>query len=89
MVKPCIKKLYCVLTRVFFCGSITSIMMALFISGTVAEELNSLPIEHDIPMRVYFGDTHVHTNLSTDAAVTGNMRLSSDEAYRLGRGEIV
>jgi hypothetical protein len=35
---------------------------------------------------VYWGDTHLHTNLSTDAGLKGN-RLSPDQAYKFARGE--
>ena len=38
--------------------------------------------------RVYFGDTHLHTALSTDAGMFG-ARLGPDEAYRFARGETV
>jgi hypothetical protein len=38
--------------------------------------------------RVYWGDTHLHTGLSADAAAAGN-RLGLDEAYRFARGELV
>ncbi len=38
--------------------------------------------------RLYWGDTHLHSNLSTDAAATGN-RLGLEAAYRFARGEEV
>lgn len=39
------------------------------------------------PLRnVYFGDLHVHTNLSFDSYLFGN-RLTLDQAYRFARGE--
>ena len=37
---------------------------------------------------MYRGDTHLHTNLSTDAAARG-AKLGLDEAYRFARGEQV
>jgi hypothetical protein len=40
------------------------------------------------PLRVFWGDTHVHTSYSTDAGMIGN-RLGPDDAYRFARGEIV
>jgi len=40
------------------------------------------------PQRVYWGDTHLHTALSTDAGMIGN-RLGLEEAYRFARGETV
>ena len=40
------------------------------------------------PDRVFFGDTHVHTNLSPDAGLIGTT-LDVDDAYRFARGEKV
>ena len=40
------------------------------------------------PSRVYWGDTHLHTELSMDAGSFGN-RLGLDEAYRFAKGEEV
>ncbi|PQB05383.1 DUF3604 domain-containing protein [Aureitalea marina] len=40
------------------------------------------------PTEVYFGDTHLHTELSMDAGAFGN-RLSVDDAYRFAKGEEV
>ena len=38
--------------------------------------------------RVFWGDTHLHTSVSTDAAARGN-RLGLEQAYRFARGEEV
>ena len=40
----------------------------------------------ELPVQVYFGDTHVHTALSADAGGAGTKLLPRD-AYRLARGE--
>jgi len=40
----------------------------------------------DFPTNVYWGDTHVHTGLSLDAGLFGNI-LGHEDAYRLARGE--
>jgi hypothetical protein len=40
------------------------------------------------PKRPLWGDTHVHTDFSTDAGMIGN-RLGPEEAYRFARGEMV
>ncbi len=37
---------------------------------------------------VYWGDTHLHTNLSMDAGLFGN-RIGLDEAYKFAKGEAV
>jgi hypothetical protein len=43
----------------------------------------------DYPANVYWGDTHVHTNLSNDAFAMGDQVLSPDHAYRFAKGEAV
>ena len=40
------------------------------------------------PTQVYWGDTHLHTNLSLDARAFGVL-LGPEEAFRLARGEDV
>ena len=40
------------------------------------------------PINVYWGDTHLHTSASGDAAARGN-RLDVNAAYRFARGEKV
>ncbi len=42
---------------------------------------------HDPLKRPFFGDLHVHTNLSLDADLQGT-RTSPDEAYQFAKGEI-
>jgi len=42
----------------------------------------------NFPSRMYWGDTHLHTDISFDAGAFGN-RLGLDEAYRFARGEQV
>jgi len=59
-----------------------------FVSFVNAEDAYSSYAHQIYPTNVYFGDTHVHTNLSRDAYVNGN-RLGPDEAYRFAKGETV
>ncbi len=42
----------------------------------------------ELPIRLLWGDTHLHTDMSMDAGAFGN-RLGIDEAYRFARGEEV
>jgi hypothetical protein len=44
--------------------------------------------ERPIPTQIFWGDTHLHTDVSLDAGAFGN-RLGRDEAYRFARGEEV
>jgi hypothetical protein len=42
--------------------------------------------QRSFPSRVYWGETHVHTGLSLDAGLFGNI-LGPEDAYRFARGE--
>jgi hypothetical protein len=42
-----------------------------------------------LPMRVLWGDTHVHTSWSSDSYLFGNRQLSPEHAYLFARGEPV
>ena len=55
----------------------------------VAYRPDSLPAVKQAPnplKNVYFGDLHVHTNLSADAFLFGN-RFDIDAAYRFAKGQ--
>ena len=45
-------------------------------------------VDRHYPLRVYWGDTHLHTANSPDAGLVGN-KLGPDMAYRFARGEEV
>ena len=49
----------------------------------------SPPVNQRYPSNVYWGDTHLHTNLSVDAHSMGNKSLSPDAAYRFAKGETI
>jgi hypothetical protein len=46
-------------------------------------------VGRDYPINVYWGDTHLHSSWSPDAASGGNRQLGPDAAYRFARGEEV
>jgi len=54
-------------------------------SGT---EPYSVYTREDLPRNVYWGDTHVHTNISADAFGFGGV-LSPEDAYRFAKGSTV
>ena len=54
-----------------------------------AQEQYSPYAEQNYPNHVYWGDTHVHTNMSADAFMSDNKTLGPDEAYRFARGDTI
>jgi hypothetical protein len=72
---------------------LTALVVLLTISllpaGGFAQDYYSPPANQDFPTRVYWGDTHLHTNMSVDANGMGNRILTPDEAYRFAKGEAV
>ena len=49
----------------------------------------STGVNTDYPKRVFFGDLHLHSNISADAHSMGNLLLTSADAFRFARGEKV
>lgn len=69
--------------------NVVSLFVILFIAHVYAEQSYSPNIDNTYPSNVYWGDTHLHTNLSVDASLAGNKILGPDEAYRFAKGEVV
>ena len=80
-------KFYFILLIICFLGcSEESIPQDLTSSNSHPLESNSIPRN---PLKnVYFGDTHVHTDLSFDAFLFGT-RKTPDDAYYFGKGQKV
>jgi len=74
--KKTLKKVKCLL-----------VTLIVFIPVSEAGDSYSPYTDQSYPTKVYFGDTHLHTNLSVDANSFGNKSLTPDEAYRFARGE--
>jgi len=55
---------------------------------TLGNKQYSPYLNRTFPDRVLWGDTHLHTSISTDAGMVGNF-LGPEEAYRFARGETV
>jgi hypothetical protein len=49
----------------------------------------SPPVRDGAMTNLYWGDTHLHTNISADAYMMGNQSLTPDDAFRFARGEEV
>lgn len=69
----------------WFCGCLFLVLIS---TATCAQEDALFPQEASYPVNVYWGDTHLHTDLSTDAYAGGN-RLDSEKAYRFAKGEAI
>jgi hypothetical protein len=78
------------------CLSSTSIFAAGACGTPQTEVLNKLYpgkayspyVKRNFPSHIYWGDSHLHTGLSLDAGLFGNI-LGPDEAWRFARGEEV
>jgi len=69
-------------------------LFGIFTSSSVAqvEDEYSLYADSTYQVKVFFGDTHLHTNLSVDVGDAYDPMgkgLSADDAYRFARGEAV
>lgn len=74
----------------FFKAGIQATLLATLITlqGNVLASDYSPYVGNKAPTKLLWGDTHLHTSVSTDAAARGN-RLGLDAAYRFARGEEV
>ncbi len=67
-----------------------AVVSLVFYAGVAAAQTYSPYVERAHPFQVYWGDTHVHTSLSShDANLTGGNRVSPEVAYRFAQGEVV
>ena len=74
-----------ILRKTFFLLSF--LFVFLFNSANAVEY--SPGVDKDYPLKLLWGDTHLHTNLSADAYTVGNPNLSPSDAFRFARGEEV
>jgi hypothetical protein len=58
-----------------------------FSNGNTSEY--STGVGKDYPMKLLWGDTHLHSNQSADAYTIGNSNLTPSDAFRFARGEEV
>jgi hypothetical protein len=65
---------------------IAFVLLAVTVGSTHSAEY-SAAVEQQFPRNLYWGDLHVHSNLSPDSYSFGNNRLSPDDAYRFANGE--
>jgi hypothetical protein len=60
-----------------------------FIAAPLWSQEYSPALDAASSTRLYWGDLHVHSNLSPDAFAFGTTRLGAEDAYRFARGERV
>lgn len=71
------------------CAALTTACIVFGVSASVlSAEPYSPTVNETYPDQLLFGDTHVHTGLSTDAGGSGT-KLMPRDAYRFARGEQV
>jgi len=79
------------MTRRYLCA-VAAYGVSLFwaLGGLADEDFYYSPAANQShPTSVYWGDTHLHTNMSVDANGMGNRAISPDTAYRFAKGEKV
>jgi len=64
-------------------------LLLVLVAAPLAAQEYSPSLNADANTRLYWGDLHVHSNLSPDAFAFGNTRLSAEEAYQFARGQRV
>ena len=69
--------------------ALSACLACLSLGISAAEDSYSTGINTDYPKQVFFGDLHLHSNISADAQSMGNLLLTSADAYRFARGEKV
>ena len=65
------------------------IFLFFFSAGVFSVESYSPNASQDDPINLFWGDTHLHTNLSVDANGLGNKNLGPDVAYEFAKGSKV
>ena len=83
-----------IIARFFLLASLTQVAFALTNAQAETQALlaqgaaYSTPAHQEIPRKLLWGDTHVHTRLSQDAYSFG-VTLDSEDAYRFAKGETI
>jgi len=65
---------------------VTTVLLAAVLACTAFAGEYSPGVAADFPKNVYFGDLHLHSNISADAFSMGNRGLSPADAFRFARG---
>lgn len=72
-------------------STLTLALASALLSSTVSagERSYSPSVGKDYPQQVFWGDTHLHTSYSMDAAAMGDKGNGAADAFRFARGEAV
>ena len=65
------------------------VLFGLAANSVLAQDTYSPYVDQTYPANLYWGDTHLHTNLSLDAYLFGNTRFGREDAYKFARGDVV
>ena len=68
-------------------STIAALLLTVTNIAAAADKPYSPYVGRDFPQNVYFGDTHLHTNISLDSYGDGNRNIGPDGAYRFAKGE--
>jgi hypothetical protein len=71
------------------CSTFATCAALLAMPAPAAEPGYSPYAERGFAERLLWGDTHLHTNVSADAAAFGNSKIGPEQAFRFARGETV
>ena len=76
-------------TSHLLCATFATCAVLLAMPAPAAEPGYSPYAERGFAERLLWGDTHLHTNVSADAAAFGNSKIGPEQAFRFARGETV
>ncbi len=68
---------------------LSALLFAGGVHGQTPRHSYSPDADRNFPRQVLWGDTHLHSNLSLDANVSGNLSVGPADAYRFARGEAI
>ena len=82
--------------QLFYTLLLTTLLFACSTDKTTTTEVSSTTkkeatttVSKNPNKSLYWGDTHIHTNYSSDAFLFGTIMATPDDAYRFAKGEVM